>query len=84
MPPPSAELVALRVLFEAHFRTLKPGQKIRYQKALGDVLAEMEDDEAIVSFRPPEQTAMVREARGGARAWVLRVMRDILRREPVI
>lgn len=78
LPPPSTELVALRVFAEAHWRSLKPKQRLMFQKSLTDILVEM--DEAPLTLRQPAEHAAVKRARIRATAWVERIMQELARR----
>lgn len=77
MPPPSPELVALRVMVLAHWRTLKPRQKLMFQKALTEVLHDLDEDP--ITLRPSADHAAVKASRLRGGHWVRRVMGDILR-----
>lgn len=77
LPPPSPELAALRVICEAHWRTLKPRDRLKFQKSIVDILAEME--EAPLTIRPVEEHAAQRASRVKARAWISAVLRDVVR-----
>ena len=78
LPAVSPELVAMRLLAEAHWRSLKPKQRLAFQKSLSDLLAEM--DEAPIFIRPVAEHATVKRCRAGAQAWLRRVMSDMVRR----
>lgn len=78
LPPPSAELVALRVFAEAHWRSLKPKQRLLFQKALADVMVDM--DEAPLTLRQPSEHAAVKKARVRAILWVSRIMQELAQR----
>lgn len=78
LPPPSPELVALRIFAEAHWRSLRPKERLRFQKRLSEVLSEIETQPIL--FRPPDQHAALKVARVGATAWVNRVMRGLVTR----
>lgn len=77
LPPPSPELVAERVLIEAIWRTLKPKQRLAFQKSIVDVLSEM--DEAPLTMRPAADHAALKASRERAKVWLSRVMRDVVR-----
>jgi hypothetical protein len=70
LPPVTPELVALRVLTEAHLRSLKPAKRIEFQKRVAEVLNEMDRDGGIVPIRPDTEEAQVRWARMQARRWI--------------
>lgn len=78
LPPVSSELVAMRLLTEAHWRSLKPAARLRFHKELEQLLSELEDEP--IRIRPVAQHAAVEAARGRARAWIGRMMREVVRK----
>lgn len=70
LPPVTPELVALRVICEAHLRSLKPARRVEFQKNVAAVLKEMDRDGGIVPIRPDTEEAQVRWARMQARRWI--------------
>lgn len=77
LPSPSAELVALRVFAEAHWRMLKPKDRLRFQSLLVEALSDM-DSEPIRIRGEPDHAAL-KVARESAKVWVGRVLRDLVR-----
>jgi hypothetical protein len=77
LPPPTPELVALRVLTEAHLRMLKPAKRVEFQRTVAEVLKEMDRDGGVVPIRPDTEEAQVRWARLQARRWISAIMQRI-------
>lgn len=77
LPPVTPELVALRVLTEAHLRMLKPGRRAEFQRTIAEVLKEMDRDGGVVPIRPDTEEAQVRWARLQARRWISAIMQRI-------
>lgn len=82
LPAVTAELVALRVMTEAHFRIMKPRDRLRLQQSLFEILAEM--DEEPIRIRPAVEVAALKIARGRAKLWLGQLIQDIVRRTGAI
>lgn len=77
LPPPTPELVALRVFTQAYWRTLKPKERLKLQAAIAEAVGELEA--APLLMRPTEDPARLASSRARGIAWVRRVMSDVLR-----
>jgi hypothetical protein len=69
-PPISAELEAMRMLLEAHLRSMKPKARLRFQRALADVTEEI--TEAPTPLRNAPHHAATITAQRSAQTWVRR------------
>lgn len=63
LPPPSAELVLLRVVIESHLATAPRKRAERYLRTITEKLAAEENLSAVFQIRPTAQHEEVRRAR---------------------
>lgn len=80
LPKPSAELVLLRVFFEAHVETLPRKERVRYVRAVTEIMQHEAALEHVVNFRPKTDGAAVANARATAHAWLQQVVGRVLTR----
>jgi hypothetical protein len=72
LPPVTTELAVLRILTEAHLRSLKPTARRRFMEELAAVLEE--EDSPVLRLRPRDAHADVARARQHADAWIRRMV----------
>jgi hypothetical protein len=72
LPPISDELAVIRMLYEAHVRTLKPSARERFEAQLETVIAESVGVLPLV--RRPMHLAKVMAARKAGGEWLLRLI----------
>ena len=80
LPPPSAELVMLRVLIEAHLATHSRRKAARFLEAVNDLFDQHDQLRNAYRLRPDVYDDQVVEARRKARNWFNRLMSVYLRR----
>lgn len=69
LPEPSAELVMLRVLVEAHVASMPRKKSERFLRMVAEKLAEEEALSAVFHIRPQTQRARLRISRRQAAEW---------------
>lgn len=66
MPPPSAEIVLVRVAISAFLRVIGPRRADEFLREMAQMLADEESLASIVQIRPSGSAAEVSKARRGA------------------
>lgn len=80
LPPPSPELVMLRVLLEAHLATLPRRKAIRFLEAANELFEQHDQLRNAYRLRADACDGQVQEARRLARNWFDRLVSVYLRR----
>jgi hypothetical protein len=74
LPDPSAELVLIRIMLEAHLDGLPAKERAKFVRRINESFAERLDLGNIEPLRPPTQFSALKAAQLQAHAWFCKAM----------